>query len=103
MKPVGILCCFRLLQKMLDDGSPLVRKELVVTMQYVVNSFPNNFMVLLRAIADEDDGLVAGASSSLLGKTSIMTRVSSEDKLSRQALQHRRSVVVGPQSMSVSV
>ena len=94
---------FRLLQKMLEDGSPLVRKELVVTMQYVVNSFPNNFMVLMRAIADEDDGLVAGTSSSLLGRSSTMTRVSSEDKLSRQVLQQRRSVVVGPQSMSGSV
>jgi hypothetical protein len=47
----------RLLQKKLEDGSPLVRKELVVTMQlqYVVNSFPNNFMSLIRAIAEGDE------------------------------------------------
>ena len=47
----------RLLQKMLEDGSPFVRKELVVTMQHVVNSFPNNFMSLMKAIAEEDECL----------------------------------------------
>eukprot|EP00092_Neocalanus_flemingeri_P035149 GFUD01038251.1.p1 GENE.GFUD01038251.1~~GFUD01038251.1.p1 ORF type:complete len:1354 (-),score=488.66 GFUD01038251.1:404-4465(-) len=94
----------RLLQKILEDGSTLVRKELVVTMQYVVNSFPNNFMALMRAIADEDDGLAAGTRSSLLSSsTSTLGRVSSEDKLSRQVLQQRRSVVGIPQSMTGSV
>ena len=86
---------------MLEDGSPLVRKELVVTMQFVVKSFPNNFMTLMRAIADEDEM----TSSSMMGKTGSMTltRVSSEDKLSRQMKQHRRSVAVGPQSLTGSV
>jgi regulator-associated protein of mTOR len=81
-----------LLQKMLEDGSPLVRKELVVTMQYVVKSFPNNFITLMKAIADEEEG-----SNMNLGKSGSMsmmtlTRVSSEDKLSRQMKMQRRSV-----------
>ena len=83
---------FRLLQKMLEDGSPLVRKELVVTMQYVVKSFPNNFIILMKAIADEEEDSNMNLGKS--GSTSMMTltRVSSEDKLSRQMKMQRRSV-----------
>ena len=91
----------RLLQKMLEDGS-LVRKELVVTIQYMVNIFPNNFMSLMRAIAQEDEGASTGTSSTMLGKAGSMTRVSSEDKLSRQ-IKQRRSVICAPQSLSGSV
>ena len=91
----------RLLQKMLEDGS-LVRKELVVTIQYMVNSFPNNFMSLMRAIAQEDESASTGTSSTMLGKAGSMTRVSSEDKLSRQ-IKQRRSVICAPQSLSGSV
>jgi len=83
-----------LLQKILEDGSPLVRKELVVTMQYVVKSFPNNFITLMKAIADEDE---SPNSMSMMGKTGSMltlSRVSSEDKLSRQIKQQRKSVAV---------
>ena len=77
----------RLLQKMLEDGSPFVRKELVVTMQHVVNSFPNNFMSLMKAIAEEDESACAGTSSTMLGKAGSMTRVSSEDMLSEQMMK----------------
>ena len=55
----------RLLQKMLEDGSPLVRKELVV----------------------RDESASAGTSSTMLGKVGSMARVSSEDKLSRQMME----------------
>ena len=55
------------------------RQELVVTMQHVVNSFPNNFMSLMRAIAEEYESASAGTSSTMLGKAGSMTRVSSED------------------------
>ena len=58
----------------------LVRNELVVTMQYMINSFPKNSMSLMRAIA-------FGISSTMLGKAGSMTRVSSEDKLSRQMME----------------
>ena len=52
----------RLMQKMLEDGSPFVRKELVVTMQHVFNSFPNNFMSFMKTIAEEDESAFAGTS-----------------------------------------
>merc|ERR1719167_2197961 len=95
----------RLLQKMLDDGSPLVRKELVVTMQYIVNSFPNNFMSVMRAIAEEDDPSSSSISTSTPSKkTDSLNRISSEEKLSRQMVkQQRRSVAVAPQSLSGSI
>ena len=81
----------RLLYKIL-----LVMKELLVTIQYMINSFPKNSMSLMRAIA-------IGISSTMLGKAGSMTRVSSEDKLSRQMMKERRSVIVAPQSLSGSV
>ena len=74
-----------------------------MTMQHVVNSFPNNFMSLMRAIAEEDVSASAGTSSTMMGKAGSMTRVSSEDKLSRQMMTQRRSVIVAPQSLSGSV
>ena len=70
-------------------------------MQYVVNSFPNNFMSLMRAIAEEDESASPG--TSMMGKAGSMTRVSSEGKLSRQMMKKRRSVVGGPPSSSGSV
>jgi regulator-associated protein of mTOR len=46
----------KLLNRMVEDGSPLVRRELVVALQWVVNSFIGNFAAVLRAVADEEDG-----------------------------------------------
>jgi len=93
----------RLLQQMLDDGSPLVRKELVVTMQYVVNSFPNNFMSVMRALAEEDDIPAPGPGPGQTPSKTGMSRISSEEKLSRQMVKQRRSVIGGTNSLSGSV
>ena len=64
--------------------------------------FPKNSMSLMRAIAEEDESASACTSSTMLGKAGSMTRVSSEDKLSRQMMKER-SVIVAPQSLSGSV
>ena len=56
-------------------------------MQHVVNSFPNNFMSLMKAIAEENESACAGTSSTMLGKAGSMTRVSSEDMLSEQMMK----------------
>merc|ERR1719187_1601432 len=107
----------KLLQRMLEDGSPLVRRELVVALQWVVTSFLPNFTGVLRAVADEDES-VAGSPRALragpkpggqaaMGATvgatmgGTMPRVSSEDKLARQVHGQRKSVV-SPPSLSSS-
>ena len=69
-----------------------------MTMQHVVNSFSNNFMSLMRAIAEEYESASAGTSSTMMGKAGSMTRVSSEEKLSRQMMKQRRSVAGAPPS-----
>ena len=65
----------RLIQNNLEDGSPLVRKELVVAMNHVVNCFLSNFLALMKTIAEEDDRSGSG-----------LHRISSEDKLTRQMM-----------------
>ena len=40
----------RLLQTTLEDGSPLVRRELVVALQWIVRSFLPSFVNLCRAL-----------------------------------------------------
>ena len=47
--------------------------------------------------------LLLATSPTMLGKVGSMTRVSSEDKLSRQMMKQRRSVAGAPPSLSVSV
>jgi len=49
-------CCdvqtiaLKLLQSCLEDGSPLVRRELVVALQWVLLTFIPNFINLLKAL-----------------------------------------------------
>ena len=38
---------------MSEDGSPLVRQELVVALQYVVNAFEPNFVAIARQEEEE--------------------------------------------------
>lgn len=45
----------RLLQTTLEDGSPLVRRELVVALQWIVRSFLPSFVNLCRALQEEDE------------------------------------------------
>ena len=90
----------KLLGRLLDDGSPLVRRELVVALQWVVNSFMPNFTAVLRAVGEEEEGI---STSSMLGSPRVvrsrvggggtMPRVNSEDKLARQ---HRKSLATPP-------
>ena len=69
----------RLIQNNLEDGSCLVRRELVVALQYVIINFQSNFVALMRAIAEEEEGnnntLMVGGS-----RTNI-SRISSEEKM----------------------
>ena len=44
----------RLLQTALEDGSPLVRRELVVALQWLIYSFLPNFVNLCRALQEEE-------------------------------------------------
>ena len=83
----------RLIQHNLEDGSSLVRRELVVALQYVINNFQANFVALMRAIAEEEESNNNSLSVGVPGgvKTSI-SRISSEEKMSRQAGVSRRSV-----------
>ena len=72
----------RLIQNNLEDGSCLVRRELVVALQYVILNFQSNFVALMRAIAEEEEGnnntlLVGGSRSNI----SNMARVGSEEKM----------------------
>merc|ERR1719192_1807667 len=96
----------KLLGRLLDDGSPLVRRELVVALQWVVNSFMPNFTAVLRAVGEEEEG----ASSTLavgsprvvrnrVGGGGTMPRVNSEDKLARQ---HRKSLATPPSGPMMS-
>ena len=79
----------------------LVRRELVSAMQWVVNSFLNNFLALLKAIAEEDDQLLNGSGAK---NSSGINRISSEDKLGRLVSSNRKSVVGFPSNqMSGSI
>ena len=96
----------KLLGRLLDDGSPLVRRELVVALQWVVNSFMPNFTAVLRAVGEEEEGI---STSSMLGSPRVvrsrvggggtMPRVNSEDKLARQ---HRKSLATPPSGPMMS-
>ena len=81
----------RLIQHNLEDGSSLVRRELVVALQYVISNFQANFVTLMRAIAEDEESnnnsLPVGGS-----KTNI-SRISSEEKVGRLGSGGRRSVV----------
>ena len=55
----------RLVQNNLEDGSPLVRRELVVALQSVIFSFLHNFLSLLRAVAEEDESQGGGSGHKL--------------------------------------
>ena len=79
----------------------LVRRELVSAMQWVVNSFLNNFLALLKAIAEEDDQMLNGSGAK---NSSGINRISSEDKLGRLVSSNRKSVVGFPSNqMSGSI
>ena len=42
-------------------------RELVVALQFVVTSFVHNFVALLRAVLEEDEGTGTGGGASRLG------------------------------------
>ena len=53
----------RLLQQpgsVLEDGSPLVRRELVVCLQHCIASFPANFLALMRALESREEEVRPG-------------------------------------------
>jgi hypothetical protein len=52
----------KLLQSCVEDGSPLVRRELVVALQWVLLTFLPNFINLLKAL-QVDTPTIALASS----------------------------------------
>ena len=74
-----------LLNSVLDDASPLVRRELVVALHYVVKTFEANFVTICRITLEEQksSGVTAsvlpnvGSSSNLAGGG--LRRVSSRE------------------------
>ena len=71
----------RLIQNNLEDGSCLVRRELVVALQYVIINFQSNFVALMRAIAEEEEGNNNTVLSGSRTNISSMARIGSEEKM----------------------
>ena len=71
-----------LLNTVLQDGSPLVRRELVVALQWVVNNFMPNFVSVCKALQDDDEERHKAAPPSTLspnsGPQSSLRRASSQ-------------------------
>ena len=91
----------RLIQNNLEDGSCLVRRELVVALQYVIINFQSNFVALMRAIAEEEEGnnnSVLGGSRTNISNISNMARISSEEKMRKRAELSVSTPSLGPGS-----
>ena len=77
----------------LEDGSPLVRRELIVALQWIVSTFLPTFINLCKALMEEDEEkmrqnqTVAGGASGrpVSPKPSHMMRAISEDKMRRKS------------------
>ena len=89
----------RLLQTALEDGSPLVRRELVVALQWLIYSFLPNFVNLCRALQEEDEERVRLSTPPTAQPPSprgTLNRVPSEEKLRRKSEMVRRQSRLGP-------
>jgi len=68
-----------LLNTVLQDGSPLVRRELVVALQWVVNNFMPNFVTVCKALQDDDEERHKAAAPSTLSPNTGLRRASSQE------------------------
>jgi regulator-associated protein of mTOR len=79
----------KLLQMTLEDGSPLVRRELIVALQWIVSTFLPTFINLCKALMDEDEEKMrptGGGGRPVSPKPGgHMLRAISEDKIRRKS------------------
>ena len=96
----------RLLQTALEDGSPLVRRELVVALQWLIYSFLPNFVNLCRALQEEEEEkgrLATPPFAQPPSPRNSLNRVSSEEKLRRKSEMVRKQSRLGASSGPASI
>ena len=84
----------------LEDGSPLVRRELIVALQWIVSTFLPTFINLCKELIDEDEEKVRHTGSGIGGgggggrpvspKPGHISRTTSEDKMRRKSEMAQR-------------
>lgn len=75
----------KLLQMTLEDGSPLVRRELIVALQWLVLTFLPNFINLCRSLLEEDEERKHHNGRPVSPRPGHLSRVSSEEKSRRRS------------------
>lgn len=87
----------RLIQKTLEDGSPLVRRELIVALQWIVYSFLPNLINLCKTLQDEDDDRQRLSTPPTMGrpKSPNLNRISSDERDRRKSEMVRKQSKLG--------
>jgi len=77
----------KLLQMTQEDGSSLVRRELIVALQWIVSTFLPTFVNLCKALMEEDEKKMrqSGIGRPVSPKPGLMSRAISEDKMRRKS------------------
>lgn len=80
-----------LLNNTLDDGSPIVRMELVVALQYIVLAFESNFINVCRLSMAADDGRWAAAAAAPVQRSPSIGNFDRIPAAARSAAMSERS------------